>query len=48
MSISDDAAPPRGESLVFGQSLKPSGLVGLSFKNGLLNIVTLTLYRFWA
>ncbi|WP_340645647.1 DUF898 family protein [Phenylobacterium sp.] len=48
MSMSDDAAPARGESLVFGQNLKPGKFVGLSFKNGLLNIVTLTLYRFWA
>lgn len=48
MSISDDAAPTRGERLVFGENLAPGKFVGLSFKNGLLNIVTLTLYRFWA
>lgn len=48
MSTSDNAASARGESLVFTERLKPGKLVGLSFKNGLLNIVTLTLYRFWA
>lgn len=48
MYRSDDAASARGESLVFTERLMPGKLVGLSFKNGLLNIVTLTLYRFWA
>lgn len=48
MSISEDAASTRGERLVFGENLAPGKFVGLSFKNGLLNIVTLTLYRFWA
>lgn len=47
MSISEDAASTRGERLVFGENLAPGKFVGLSFKNGLLNIVTLTLYRFW-
>lgn len=36
-----------GESLTFGQTIQPKDFVGLSLKNGLLNIVTLTLYRFW-
>lgn len=48
MLMSDDAAPARGESLSFSQRLAPGTFVGLSVKNALLNIVTLTLYRFWA
>lgn len=36
-----------GEALVFESTLKPSSFLGLSLKNGLLNIITLTLYRFW-
>lgn len=36
-----------GEALVFDSTLKPSSFLGLSLKNGLLNIITLTLYRFW-
>ena len=36
-----------GEALVFDTTLKPSSFLGLSLKNGLLNIITLTLYRFW-
>lgn len=36
-----------GQTLVFDSTLKPSSFLGLSLKNGLLNIVTLTLWRFW-
>lgn len=35
------------ESLVFTTTLQPSKFLGLSLKNGLLNLVTLTLWRFW-
>jgi len=38
----------RGETLTFSQKIKSGDFVGLSFKNFLLNIVTLSLYRFWA
>lgn len=45
----DDAqAPAPGETMTFGQTIAPAGFIGLSLKNALLNIVTLTLYRFWA
>lgn len=37
----------RGEELRFSTSLRPSSFLMLSLKNGLLNIITLTLYRFW-
>lgn len=36
-----------GEALVFSTTLESSRFLGLSVKNGLLNIITLTLYRFW-
>ncbi|WP_420479409.1 YjgN family protein [Brevundimonas sp. FT23028] len=36
-----------GEALTFSTTLKPSSFLGLSLKNGLLNLITLTLYRFW-
>jgi uncharacterized membrane protein YjgN (DUF898 family) len=39
--------PAAGETLTFGQTIEPKSFIGLSLKNGLLNIVTLTLYRFW-
>jgi uncharacterized membrane protein YjgN (DUF898 family) len=42
-----DRAPTTGETLNFGQTIAPKSFVGLSLKNGLLNIITLTLYRFW-
>ena len=48
MSFSEDATGVRGETLSFSAQLEPTALVGLSFKNALLNIITLTLYRFWA
>lgn len=47
MSFSEDATGVRGQTLAFSAQLEPKALVGLSLKNGLLNIVTLTLYRFW-
>lgn len=40
-------APSSGEALTFGHTIRPASFVGLSLKNGLLNIITLTLYRFW-
>lgn len=36
-----------GERLAFSTTLEPARFLGLSLKNGLLNLVTLTLYRFW-
>lgn len=36
-----------GEALTFTTTLRPSSFLGLSLKNGLLNLITLTLYRFW-
>lgn len=36
-----------GEALTFSTTLDSSRFLGLSLKNGLLNIITLTLYRFW-
>ncbi|CAN5365355.1 hypothetical protein BH09PSE1_BH09PSE1_05550 [soil metagenome] len=41
------ATPDEGQTLTFDTTLKPSSFLGLSLKNGLLNIVTLTLWRFW-
>ncbi len=38
----------RGETLTFSQKIKPGDFVSLGFKNFLLNLVTLSLYRFWA
>jgi uncharacterized membrane protein YjgN (DUF898 family) len=46
--IADEAsAEGTPESLHFSTTLRPSGFLGLSLKNGLLNLITLTLYRFW-
>lgn len=56
--MSDDQTPveapapveeptPPGETLRFSTTLRPSSFLMLSLKNGLLNIITLTLYRFW-
>lgn len=39
--------PPEGEPLSFSTTIEPGRFFGLSLKNGLLNLVTLTLYRFW-
>jgi uncharacterized membrane protein YjgN (DUF898 family) len=40
-------SPAQGETLTFGQTIEPKAFLGISLKNGLLNLVTLTLYRFW-
>src|SRR5215217_632394 len=45
--MDDAAAASRGETLTFSERLDLKPFLGLSLKNGLLNIVTLTLYRFW-
>ena len=42
--LTDEGA---GERLTFSTTLEPGRFLGLSLKNGLLNLVTLTLYRFW-
>lgn len=42
-----EAAGASGETLTFGETINSGGFVGLSLKNALLNLVTLTLYRFW-
>ncbi len=39
--------PSEGQTLTFGTTLRPSSFFGLSLKNGLLNLITLTLWRFW-
>ena len=44
----DAQTPATGETLTFGQALKSSDFLGLSLKNGLLNIITLGVYSFWA
>jgi uncharacterized membrane protein YjgN (DUF898 family) len=36
-----------GEDVTIEQRADPRSFLGLSLKNGLLNLVTLTLYRFW-
>lgn len=46
--MDDTQAPVQGETITFGQTIAPASFIGLSLKNALLNIVTLTLYRFWA
>jgi uncharacterized membrane protein YjgN (DUF898 family) len=43
MSEDANAAP----ALTIEQRCEPKAFLGLSLRNGLLNIVTLTLYRFW-
>jgi uncharacterized membrane protein YjgN (DUF898 family) len=48
MSAIEFAVSPRSETLAFDCKLRGGDLIGLSFKNTLLNIVTLSLYRFWA
>ncbi|QTC91680.1 YjgN family protein [Brevundimonas goettingensis] len=39
--------PSGGQTLKFDTTLRPSSFLGLSLKNGLLNLITLTLWRFW-
>ena len=41
------AAEPAGETLKFSTTIIPGEFLLLSLKNGLLNLITLTLYRFW-
>lgn len=41
------ATPPQGEPIVFSTTLRARDFFVISLVNGLLNIVTLTLYRFW-
>jgi len=45
--LAEGAPEDVGEPLVFSTTLEPSRFLGLSLKNGLLNLITLTLYRFW-
>jgi uncharacterized membrane protein YjgN (DUF898 family) len=45
--MSTPEATPGAHEVRLEQRLKPADFLGLSLKNGLLNIVTLTLYRFW-
>jgi len=47
-SLAPYAEPPlQGETLAFSTTIEPGRFLGLSVKNGLLNLITLTLYRFW-
>jgi uncharacterized membrane protein YjgN (DUF898 family) len=47
-SLAPYAEPPSpGETLNFSTTIEPGRFLGLSLKNGLLNLITLTLYRFW-
>jgi uncharacterized membrane protein YjgN (DUF898 family) len=45
MSAAEEIA--RGDELVLSHRIALPSFLGLSFRNGLLNLVTLTLYRFW-
>lgn len=45
MSTSATAEP--GDELVLSEQVSLKSFLGLSLRNGLLNLVTLTLYRFW-
>lgn len=45
--MDNGGTPASGETLTFGHTIRPAAFVGLSLRNGLLNIITLTLYRFW-
>lgn len=44
----DRSPEGEGEALRFDHTLEPKTFLGLSLKLGLLNLVTLTLYRFWS
>lgn len=46
--MTDQPPAGDGETLRFEQTLRPSRFVLLSLKLGLLNLITLTLYRFWS
>lgn len=43
----DIPVPPRGETIVFGQTASWGGIAPITLLNALLNIVTLSLWRFW-
>ncbi|ATQ41929.1 hypothetical protein CSW64_05635 [Caulobacter mirabilis] len=45
--MDDMTAAARGETLTFSERIELKPFLWLSLKNGLLNIITLTLYRFW-
>lgn len=47
MFNSQDPTPEGAETLTFTPKIGLGSFLGLSFKNALLNLVTLTLYRFW-
>lgn len=47
MSDLESHAVLNGEDVTIEQRADPKSFLGLSLKNGLLNLVTLTLYRFW-
>jgi uncharacterized membrane protein YjgN (DUF898 family) len=47
MTTLETAPQAPGETLVFQQRSTRGDFLGLCLKNGLLNIITLTLYRFW-
>jgi len=46
-SLAESVPEEEGEALVFTTTIEPGRFLGLSLKNGLLNLITLTLYRFW-
>ncbi|MDP1875141.1 YjgN family protein [Phenylobacterium sp.] len=45
--MQDQTETSEGETLAFSETLDVRSFLGLSLKNGLLNLITLTLYRFW-
>lgn len=45
--MSDIGAGPAGESVALSQRGQLASFAWLSLRNGLLNLITLTLYRFW-
>lgn len=47
MAAFENHAVLNGEDVTIEQRAEPKSFLGLSLKNGLLNLVTLTLYRFW-
>lgn len=47
MSMFAQAVVENGETVTIEQRAEPKSFLGLSLRNGLLNLVTLTLYRFW-
>lgn len=45
--LAESVPEDEGEALVFTTTIQPGRFLGLSLKNGLLNLITLILYRFW-